>query len=723
MEIRDEHKRVKFGVFEADLEERALYKRGTQIRVQEKPFAILRLLLEHPGQIVTREELKRSLWADGTFVDFEKGLNTAVKKLRLALGDSTENPVFIETIPRRGYRFIAPVVHSYWDNGDFAGAEPRANSTSSPNTNDSADRSVRGFLSRSRKNRLLTLSFIVLGIAAILVLIFLRPKTPKLDQRSVELTKLTESGTAEVVAISRDGRYVTYTQGGAQGQSVRLRQVATNSDLEIVQPDQGRLLGLTFSADGEFIYLVRADKKDGEFRYLFRVPLLGGAVQRLLTNVDSPVSFSPDGSQFAYERCVPSRNEIELRLASADGTGQRVLAVLANGSFLQFGPGLSWSPDGKTVAVSYSLMKGHPHWVIAVASVETGNVGKLFESADNIGKPVWRPDGSGVIVPRGDSNAHRTQLWEVSFPTGLPKQITKDLTDYGSTLDATPDLATVVAITMSAHTNIWIVSAINPGMGDQMSSGEPALFSPIELPSGKILTSAQNRLWLMNPNGSGRILFSSEVKAAAAPSLCGSSVVFLSTDSGTTTLMRADLDGGHLAKLQEGNLASPVCSPDGRYIYYVNFNQPQNVWRIASTGGVPVRIAQILGGSISGRLSISPNGKLLAYPHTVSTSEPNLGWRMAITPADGGATFRVFDIPSNIGGPRWSQDGRCLLYLLMQNGVSNVWEQPIAGGKPNQITHFASGFIFDLSPSLDGSRLLLTRGDVSSDVVALRGLR
>ena len=98
--------RIRFGVFEVDLESRELYKRGTPIRLQEKPFQVLSLLLARPGQIITREELQRKLWADGTFVDFEKGLNTAVKKLRLALGDSTENPIFIETIPRRGYRFI-----------------------------------------------------------------------------------------------------------------------------------------------------------------------------------------------------------------------------------------------------------------------------------------------------------------------------------------------------------------------------------------------------------------------------------------------------------------------------------------------------------------------------------------------------------------------------------------------------------------------------------------
>jgi DNA-binding winged helix-turn-helix (wHTH) protein len=101
--------RLSFGTFEVDRQSGELFKRGSPLHLQEKPLQLLLLLLEHPGQIVVREDLQRRLWPDGTNVDFDKGLNTAVKKLRYALGDSPDKPVFIETIPRRGYRFIAPI--------------------------------------------------------------------------------------------------------------------------------------------------------------------------------------------------------------------------------------------------------------------------------------------------------------------------------------------------------------------------------------------------------------------------------------------------------------------------------------------------------------------------------------------------------------------------------------------------------------------------------------
>src|ERR1700682_1787835 len=98
--------RQRFGLFEADLASGELYKHGRLIHIQEQPFRILAMLLERPGEVVSREEVRKKLWPDGTFVDFDEGLDTALKKLRQALGDSSQNPIFVETIPRRGYRFI-----------------------------------------------------------------------------------------------------------------------------------------------------------------------------------------------------------------------------------------------------------------------------------------------------------------------------------------------------------------------------------------------------------------------------------------------------------------------------------------------------------------------------------------------------------------------------------------------------------------------------------------
>src|SRR5437899_4096915 len=99
----------RFGLFEVNLEQGTLSRQGTPVRLQEQPFRILALLLEAPGEVLSREDLRKRIWPEGTFVEFDGSLNTALMKLRAALNDNPENPVFIETVPRRGYRFIAPV--------------------------------------------------------------------------------------------------------------------------------------------------------------------------------------------------------------------------------------------------------------------------------------------------------------------------------------------------------------------------------------------------------------------------------------------------------------------------------------------------------------------------------------------------------------------------------------------------------------------------------------
>src|SRR3954465_1989206 len=100
---------IRFGLYEAKVESGELFKNGHKLRLQEQPFQLLMALLEHPGAVVTRDELQQRLWPSDTFVDFERGLNTAINKVREALGDTALNPIFVETLPRRGYRFRAPV--------------------------------------------------------------------------------------------------------------------------------------------------------------------------------------------------------------------------------------------------------------------------------------------------------------------------------------------------------------------------------------------------------------------------------------------------------------------------------------------------------------------------------------------------------------------------------------------------------------------------------------
>jgi hypothetical protein len=166
----------------------------------------------------------------------------------------------------------------------------------------------------------------------------------------------------------------------------------------------------------------------------------------------------------------------------------------------------------------------------------------------------------------------------------------------------------------------------------------------------------------------------------------------------------------------------PASWSGANFVYYVNTEQPQKIWRINSEGGLPLEVARILGDCIIGTMSLSADGSLLVYPfsHYSGTSP---GRHFAVVGANG-FTVKTFDVPTDTWslGPYWTTDSKAFRYLLIHDGVSNIWEQSLAGGAPRQLTRFTSGQIFDFTSSADNARLFFTRGSVKSDVVLLSGL-
>jgi Tol biopolymer transport system component len=168
-------------------------------------------------------------------------------------------------------------------------------------------------------------------------------------------------------------------------------------------------------------------------------------------------------------------------------------------------------------------------------------------------------------------------------------------------------------------------------------------------------------------------------------------------------------------------MGPPTCSNDGHYVFFASKVKPYAILRVPSGGGDPIEIAKSPGYEIKPRISISPDGKLLAYAYDEAL--PATGTNLAVIPTSGGAPLQTFKVPSDVSDLRWSPDGQRLQYLLTRSGVTNLWQQPVAGGEPQQFTKFSSGRIFDFDWSADGKQLLLTRGETSSDVVLLSHLR
>jgi DNA-binding winged helix-turn-helix (wHTH) protein/Tol biopolymer transport system component len=695
---------VHFGVFELDRETGELRKQGVRLKLSRQAFQILELLLEKPGTLVSRDELRQKLWPADTFVDFEHSLNATVNRVREVLGDSAENPTFIETLPRRGYRFIQPV-HGLLESSQSAAQ------------------------TRSRKTRTMAaLITTVIIVAAALAAHRLFSRTRTLSLENIQMTKLTDGGTAVHVGISPDGHYVAYAMRAGAKQGLWLRQLTAQTEFQILPPDYGDFLGITFSPDSNYIYFVRADRDDLTVRYLYSVPALGGPVRKLISHVDSPVSFSPDGREFVYQRFDPPHNDLQVRTTTADLRSERLLAVIHNGDFLNIsaGPGPDWSPDGRTIAIPVRLQSTPVRCVLDIISVADGKIRELFSSStelDNFGRPVWLPSGDLLILPHWDPSSRRVQLWTVSFPGGQAHRLTNDLFDYDTgDLDITRDGKIIVAIAETGIYNIWAAPRQNVSQANQITHGELPMIWVVQVKNGKLVSVSWDfDLWVMNPDGSERVSFG-DIHTADWPESCGNFVLFTRTMGGGP-LMRADPDGTRVTQLANSNVISPACSPDGKSAFYVNVEQPQKIWRVPVEGGTPFEIARILGDRIVDRLSVSPDGKFLAYPYSQSTNTQAAGWNLAVIPAGGGPPVATFKLSAEIRNPRWSPDGRGVEYLLTRDAVTNLWEQRLSGGKPKQLTNFTTGHMFDFNWSADRSRLFLTRGSMSSNVILLQRSR
>ena len=548
----------------------------------------------------------------------------------------------------------------------------------------------------------------VLGLAAFAGYKWLtRPH--EFSPQSMRITKLTDSGKVGNVAISPDGRYIVYVMVDGEQQGLWIRNVTSKSDVQVLSPDIVQFYGVTFSLDGNYLYFTRSDKNTIILNYLYMMPVLGGIPRQLIQDVDSPVSFSPDGKQFAYMR---NGHGLEIRIANLDGSSDHLLATLPAGLSTGANTGPIWSPDGETIMVSSMQMGKEVKYTLTAINVADGGIRELLSGPEWLGLPAWLPDGSSILIPMEQVRENRRQLWFISFPSGEKRRFSNDLSSYGPVVGVTQDGRMLVTLESKWSSHVWILPQGRTAQAKQITFGETPDGDVAPGPGGKLLVrSGYSELALMNADGSQRTLLRPGILNYNSMSTCDDRyLVFDVTEENKVRLYRTDVDGSNPVKLSE-EVNYSQCSPDGTWVLY---DSRGTKYRLPIEGGAPTEIASSY--FFSG--AISPDGQWVAYEYGEGSPVPLQ--KIAVIPAAGGwSPTHVLLRPMGASGLCWSPNQKGVQYLLMRNGADNVWEQPLAGGAPHQITNFTSGRIFSFSWTRDGKQLLLAKGELKRDVVLI----
>ena len=745
-----------FGPFLLDTSERVLLRDGKPVMLPPKLFDTLLALVEQSGHIVDKDALMQSVWPD-TFVE-ESNLSSNVSQLRKVLGEGGEGAAYIETIPRRGYRFTAEVA-GLIDDADLIvhrRTRTRVVSRIDEDTDKVIERQLpatpidaiaiatpealqtrESVFGPTRKFWPLMIAASVLVFAAAIFATLLIRRTMKSSTiqpfAQMKISPVTGSGVASRAVISPDGQYIAHVTGGTGHESLQLRHAATGTDQEIVPADKDNFSAVTFSHDGKFTYYVKYIEKGGGV--LFEIPALGGTARAIAKDVDGCASFSPNGKQFAFIRGRPIEGEDALMIARTDDGGERKLLshrlgeTFADASVQAWGP--AWSPDGSVIAFALRTTddKGTDYRRIMLAHVADGTETALTsEKWFSVGQITWLPDGSGLIVAAAEQQQNAPhQLWYVTYPGGAARRITNDLNNYDGVSIST-DATMLVTVQSERRANIWVSDAGDEAHASQLPSDKNDGVGGVAwTPDARVVyTSTKNGnidIWIMNANGGNRKQLTNSDGADFRPTVSadGRYIVFISERTGTLNVWRMDIDGGNPRQLtNQGADYSPTCSPDNQWVIYSsNVTGHRQLYKVPIDGGLPVAITDYAAGLPV----VSPDAKFVACSY-VAERDGTRRYTTAVVPISGGLPVKLFDFPRSFEQVvRWTPDNRALTYLLTRGGVSNIWRQPLDGGEAKPVTDFKTETVFRYDWSRDGKKLLMARGTVTSDVVLIRDFR
>ena len=676
---------IRFGVFEADLDTGELRKNGRRIRIQEQPFRVLGILLEQPGRLVTREELREKLWPADTYVDFDRSLNTTVAKLRSALGDSGDSSRFIETLPRRGYRFLADVEIVGLGSGQEtpdALAEPSRQVKGEDSRDGDALRD--GGATGQRRHAISMIVFLA-GVVLIAVIVFIlvwqaRKRGPESPVVVLPLTSY--PGDERQPALSPDGNQVAF-----------------------------------------------AWKKEGSDNYDIYSQVIGSADPLQLTSGpedDVAPAWSPDGRYVAFLRVTANRAAV--LLIHATGGGEQVLTEYSGRPFLSGEPWIAWHPKGEHIVIPYRSPseKGKPGlFRVSIATREAVRLTSLPPETYGPVCPAISPDGRSLVFVRilsgGARAAYLLPLTGELEPAGKPVEL-----PIASGLGAAawiPDTREIVGgMAASRSTTLWRLAVDGETKPRRLVWAGAGARNPAISQHGERLAFARRTaradIWWHDLRESRlpfRIASSTRWDVHPHFSPDGRKIVFISDRQGSREIWVCDRDGSNPARLTSfggPRVQHPRWSPDGRQIAFTmaRGGKANDLFVMPSGGGAERQLTR--DPANDGVPAWSPDGQWIYF-------RSNRGGQLQVwkKPSVGGEAVQVTQHGGSV--PRVAPDGRTVYYSKISPGMTySLWKVLADGGEETLvIDHFTMGALFEVVER--GVYFISAPGDTGQRYVSL----
>ena len=607
---RESAKNLRFGVFEVDFVNAELRKHGLRVRLQEQPFRVLTALLERPGQIVTREDLIRRLWMDGSVVDFDRGLNAAVTRLRQALSDSADVPRYVETVARKGYRFVGSIQPVTEPEPPAAAKNPRRVWTWAAG-----------------------IPIFVIALAG--AWWSGRDQAGKTDPQWRVVPLTTGSGFERNASFSPDGSQIAYEWLRDDGTRHLYIRTVGGGDPTPLTSGPAEEYGPAWSPDGRLIAFLR---RLGESTMgLFVVPPLGGGERRVAETAPPPywvlqrlhrrLDWTRDSRHVIVS--VPERagGGEGLLLVSVEN-GQKTWLTKPSGNAMYGDREPTVSPDGDAVAFARGEAGANDmiHLLPLATDLQPAGPVRRLESAGSARSPVWMPDGKRIIYTTINPGVtFGSGVWEI----GLNRR------DKPRELVALGRNAAVVAVAKSGRLAYSQVVMNGVVWRQEIPVDGAAILSPVKVTESSAL----------------------DFNAQYSPD--GNRIVFASNRSGSREIWTCEQDGRHCLQITKFNLfltGSPRWSPDGEQIAF--------------------------DCSAAGRMNIY------------------------VAPSWGGSAQRLTDDTTDGIIPSWSHDGKWIYFSSSVTGRNEIWKIPSSGGKAVQVTRNGGLVALD---SPDGRSLYYTK--------------